>query len=171
MRRQLTTDERQPGLSGSRPALKHTQSKGENNVETKTTKQVVSEHPQYAKLIRSIVNAVGRDYMRDVYAHGANGGFPGITMTTDCMNLAWRNRTEIRALLEETYNELGEDIGQGMQSWQLIGTDYKPSEIVRAVYIEHKPRFDDDVESTIWDALPKFAAEEIARWFCEEGCI
>jgi hypothetical protein len=134
----------------------------------KKTKQVIEEHPGYAKMIRKIIREVGKKNFEDITRHGANAGFPGITYTADCMALAWSVRKEIIKLLEEYSEEYGTDIGHMMQEWQGVGKDYKINEIYKAVYLTRTPSFENDTERTVWDVLAKFAAEEVSRWFCDE---
>jgi len=81
----------------------------------KSTDQVVKEYG-HARLIRSIVRAVGKHHFRDIYNHGADAGYPGITYTSDCISLAWRNKREIRSMLEQYSEDLGEDIGEMLQT-------------------------------------------------------
>jgi hypothetical protein len=83
------------------------------------------------------------------------------------MALAWRNRADIIQIIEQYSDDLGEDIGKMLQSWRCIGTDHKQSELIRSLYRSHKPSFEDDTDRTLWNGLAWFAAEEVARWFCD----
>lgn len=133
----------------------------------KRMEEVIKEHG-HEKMIRSIVRTVGKESLKDIYNHGADAGYPGITYTTDCVNLAWKHKESIRSLIEEYAEETGDDIGAILRSWNCIGKAFKSSELVRSLYRERKPDFNNDVDNTLWNGLAWFAAEEVARWFLDE---
>lgn len=132
----------------------------------RTTNEVIKCYGHDA-LVRSFVRSVGRDSIKDIYNHGADQGFPGITMTRDCIAFAWRHRASILTLLEQDTDDFGEEVGPMMQGWKCIGKDYSTTEIVRSLYIERQPKWDNDTELTVWNALAWYAAETVARWFCD----
>jgi hypothetical protein len=134
----------------------------------KTMTQVRTENG-YDTFIRSIVNAIGRDNLEDIMNHGADCGYPGITYTADCMDIAWRNKATIRTLIERDADDCDLDVGKMLQSWKCIGSDFTIHEIVRSLYQNHRPRWESDVDRVVWNGLAWYAAETVARWFCEDN--
>lgn len=43
----------------------------------KTIKKVVSENPDYRRLINAVVSRIGKDSINDVNNHGIDGGYSG----------------------------------------------------------------------------------------------
>ena len=70
-------------------------------------------------------------------------------------------------MLEQYSEDLGEDIGEMLQTWRCIGKDYSKTELVRSLYKDRTPDWNNDTDRTLWNGLAWFAAEEVSRWFCE----
>jgi hypothetical protein len=133
-----------------------------------STEKVIREHKEHEKLIRSVIRTVGKDSLEDIYNHGADCGYLRITYTNDCIEFAWRHRESIIQLLEEFCEETGEKLGENLQGWRCIGKDYKVSELLKSLYSSRKPKWESDIDRTLWNGLAWYACEEVARWLCDE---
>ena len=65
----------------------------------KTIKKVVSENPDYRRLINAVVSRIGKDSINDVMNHGIDGGFNGFIYYSETHAFAIRHRKQIIALL------------------------------------------------------------------------
>ena len=76
----------------------------------KTKKQVISENEDRKSLINAVLNNIGMDLINDVINHGADSGFSGFIYYCDTHKFALRHRKSIVQWLEQTADELGEDV-------------------------------------------------------------
>jgi hypothetical protein len=119
------------------------------------------------KLIRAVVRALGdRSYLEDVYNHGAEGGFPGFTMSIDCEKFWRAHRIEITSLVKRLADDLGENPAQLVAGFACLKIKPEDFEDMRDVYLALGNGTPDS--SRIIDALAWFALEEVARAMCEE---
>jgi hypothetical protein len=135
----------------------------------KTIKQVLETTGISESLIRSTLRQVGdKDSLRDVYAHGASGGFCGFCYYSDTVAFYKRNRAEIVALAKNMADDLGESLIAMIAGFNCLKTSNPQErrdledEIGRALYGRIT-----DKETQVANALAWFALEEVARAFCD----
>jgi hypothetical protein len=133
-----------------------------------------------AGLIRAVIRQMGgfesfKESAPDICAHGIDGGFNGFIYHVDTVAFYGRNRAAINAMAASMASELGEG-----GAIELIGSfnclssrsqkpgsyarvpDYTADEVGATMY-GAKARMD----TQIANALAWFAAEEIARAYCD----
>lgn len=134
----------------------------------KTIKQVITEYPQHKKLINAVLRQLGdRDYLEDIYRNGINSGYSGFIYYTDTHNFAMKNRKSIIALLEEQAFDLYDnDVVEMVKSFNIFRRNGMDKDELRDLYrylggakVE---------QGSITNIMAWFAAEEIARMFCNE---
>ena len=129
----------------------------------KTTKRVIEESAIPPKLVRSVVRQLGgKEYLEDIAHYGASVGFPGFTWYTDTVAFYKRNRKEILALLKEYSADFGVKSAVEVVC-TFKGLEKEQESICRCLYgrvIEE--------DSCVANALAWFAAEEVARAFCDD---
>jgi hypothetical protein len=149
----------------------------------KTTKQVIEQSAIPAKLVRAVVrqlNGKGQidwqdthSNLSDITNHGIDGGFNGFIYTRDTVAFFKRNRKEIIEFVKQEATELGEPVIDMVARFNCLGgpasgigkeqlAEYTES-VVRCLYGR---MIDDDFN--VANALTWFAAEEVARAFCDE---
>ena len=132
----------------------------------KTIKQAAVDSGIPEKLIRSVIRQIGdKDSLKDVAAHGMDGGFCGFTYHSDTVPFFKRHRAEIRALVESMADSLGEEplaMVAGFNCLKPADHETKAS-IARCIY---GGRLTDD-DTQVANALAWFAGEEVARAFEE----
>lgn len=75
----------------------------------KTIEQVIKHSGIPAKLVRAVIRTLGgKDYLREVAAHGADAGFPGFSYYSDTEKFFNRNKKEIITLVNQWAYEHGE---------------------------------------------------------------
>jgi hypothetical protein len=115
----------------------------------------------------SLQNAVirtvgGKSYLKDVYNHGADAGYPGFTYYHDTCRFYARHKAEINSLAEEMAESLGEDVIEMVKNFNCIKGDFSTSEIAKTMYGRRTEKEKNDL-CQIDNALAWFALEEIAR--------
>jgi len=116
-------------------------------------------------LKNAIVRAVGgRQYLEDVYHHGADAGFPNFTYLSDTTRFFRRHRREIVELAEETARDMGESVLDMIASFPCLHSDVSTDEIARVLYGQWH---DDDTHVMVANAMAWFALEAVARHVCE----
>lgn len=130
----------------------------------KKTNEVINEHPEFAKLIRSVGRNLNKENYIDVYNHGIDGGFGKFVYYQDTLKFWQNNRKDITALLLETAEMLGEDVLSMIRNFNCLGSDYTIDEIGRCLYGNYSEKNPDQV----YNAFAWFAAEEVVRWYCED---
>lgn len=131
----------------------------------KTTTQVIKESNIPPRLIRAVIRQLGgKDSLPDIASHGIDGGFHGFICHVDTVAFFRRNRKEIVSLLEAVADDLGEDVITSVRSFGCFRHDPPTvTEIGRGIY---GPASIDN--PSIPNALAWFAAEEVARAFCDD---
>lgn len=125
------------------------------------------------KLIRAVVAQLGgwdsfKQSAPDINNHGISGGYGGFVYYTDTVKFYRKNKPLIVDLAEQQACELGDDAVTMVQGFYCLVNrsnrtpDYTLNEVARALY----GRYDDDL-MIIYNALAWFAAEEIARSYCD----
>lgn len=115
-------------------------------------------------LKNAVIRKVGKDSLRDVNEHGADGGFPGFIYYTDTCAFFRRHRKAIEELVAEMAGSLGEDVLKMIAGFRCLGGDFSEVEIGRVLFAPWK---DDDAHQMIGNALAWFALEEVAREVCD----
>jgi hypothetical protein len=133
----------------------------------KTTTQVIENSGIPAKLIRSVIRQLGdKDSFEDIYKHGIDGGFHGFIYYSDTVPFFKRNRKEIGELVKYWADALGQDqisLVAGFNCLKPADDETKDS-IMRCL---GGGRLTDE-DTQVANALAWFAAEEVARAFCDE---
>jgi hypothetical protein len=132
----------------------------------KTTKRVIEESNISPKLIRSVLLQLGgRESLEDISRHGISGGFSGFIYYSETVAFYKRNRKDILALLKEYASDFGlhsaAEVVSGFNC--LKGNSDLQESIGRCLY----GRITDE-DTMVANALAWFAAEEVARAFCDE---
>ena len=134
----------------------------------KTTKQVITDYPQHKKLINAVLRQLGsKDNIEDIYRNGINGGYCGFIYYTDTHNFAMKNRKSIIALLEEqAFHICNDDVVEMVKSFNTFRRNGMDKDELRDLYrylggakVE---------QGSITNIMAWFAAEEVARMFCDE---
>lgn len=139
----------------------------------KTLKSFIVESHINPKLIRAVVSQLGgwdsfKQSAININNHGINGGFSGFIYYDDTVKFYRKNKALIVNLAEQQACELGDDAVTMVQGFNCLvdvptrKPDYTMNEIAKALY----GRYDDDL-MIIYNALAWFAAEEIARSYCD----
>ena len=131
----------------------------------KTKKQVIKEHPGYRKLINAVISRIDEESIPDIINSGADAGFSGFIYYADTHKFAMYYRKQIISLLEETAEQLGEEV---------------PAMVKRFGVFRHSPADADDLrelykylgggrpaQGAITNVMAWFALEEVCRWFDE----
>lgn len=117
------------------------------------------------KLIRAVVRQSGgwesfAEMAWDISNHGINGGFHGWIYHADTVPFAKRNKAEILTMAREMANDMGEEMLAMIAGFNCLkmGTE----DVADALY---NPRSDNAPQ--VFNALAWFAAEEVARSYCD----
>ena len=131
----------------------------------KTIKKVVSENPDYRRLINAVVSRIGKDSINDVINHGIDGGFNGFIYYSETHAFAMRHRKQIVALLTEQAEQLGEEIVSMVAGFGVFRHNKMDNEDHMELYkYIGGGRCE---QSTITNLMAWFAAEEVCRMFDE----
>ena len=134
----------------------------------KTTKQVITDYPQHKKLINAVLKQLGyKEYLESIYKHGINGGYSGFIYYTETHKLAMKNRKSIIALLEElAFHLYDNDVVEMVKSFNTFRRNGMDKDELKDLYrylggakVE---------QGSITNIMAWFAAEEVARMFCDE---
>jgi hypothetical protein len=92
---------------------------------------------------------------------GANGGFTGFIYYTETTAFWRANKKNIKNLMEQEADELGESSVISMvKNFNSVKDDFSEDEIGRALY----GKFDEDLYQ-LYDTFAKYALEEVAYWY------
>lgn len=128
-----------------------------------SVKQVTNDYPQYKTLINAVVNRIGKEYIMDVVNHGIDGGFNGFIYYSDTHSFAMRYRKMIVKLLEDTADQLGEDVVNMVSHFGVFRNSPMDSEDKKDLYKYlggGRPK-----QGAITNVMAWFAAEEVCRLF------
>ena len=137
-------------------------------------------------LIQAVIDQLGdldslEGTLADIRNHGVDGGFPGFTYTSDCVEFFVAHRADIVALVKQMADDTGEPALEMVCCFNCLGghvrnAGEKASAHIRKAVLEYSesvgrciygaPLTDDDDQ--VANALAWFAAEEVARAF--EDC-
>ena len=118
-----------------------------------------------AKLIRAVVRQSGgwdsfTEMAEDITNHGVGGGFHGWIYHSDTVPFAKRNQAAIMEMAQQMADDLGEPLYRMIGGFNCL--KMAEGEVAEAI---HNPRSDDRVQ--VFNALAWFAAEEVARSYCD----
>jgi len=151
----------------------------------KTTQQVIEQSGIPARLVRAVILQTGKENLRDIAEHGVNGGFSGFIYHSDTVAFFKRNRREIAELVNSMAEDLGENPVEMVCGFGCLAgfakredhdyngnmttprrkklAEYQPS-VSRCLYGGRLT--EEDTQAA--NALAWFAAEEVARAFCND---
>lgn len=131
----------------------------------KTIKKVVSENPDYRRLINAVVSRIGKDSINDVNNHGIDGGYSGFIYYSETHDFAMKHRKQIIALLTEQAESLGEEIISMVANFGYFRRNKMDNEDRMDLYkYIGGGRCE---QGTITNLMAWFAAEEVCRMFDE----
>lgn len=131
----------------------------------KTIKKVVSENPDYRRLINAVVSRIGKDSINDVNNHGIDGGYSGFIYYSETHDFAMKHRKQIIALLTEQAESLGEEIISMVANFGYFRRNKMDNENRMDLYkYIGGGRCE---QGTITNLMAWFAAEEVCRMFDE----
>ena len=134
----------------------------------KTIKQVITDNPQHKKLINAVLKQLGyKEYLESIYKNGINGGYSGFIYYTETHQFAIKNRKSIIALLEElAFHLYDNDVVEMVKSFNTFRRNGMDKDELKDLYrylggakVE---------QGSITNVMAWFAAEEVARMFCDE---
>lgn len=128
----------------------------------KTLKQVKQENPHMLKLINAVVKQAGGIETLDGL-RSADDGYCGFIYYSDTHEFAIKNRKAITELLNETADQLGEDVVSMVCNFGVFRNNKADNQDKKDLYIflgGGKP-----AQGTITNVLAWFALEEVARLF------
>lgn len=132
----------------------------------KTKKQVLSDNPNYTRLINAVILQLGgMDNIEDINRHGISGGYSGFTYYYDTHKFAMRNRRQIVELLEEMAGSLGEDVVKMVSQFGVFRNSSMDADDKKDLYKYlggGRPE-----QGGITNVMAWFAAEEVCRMFEE----
>lgn len=126
-------------------------------------KQVISEHEDYKTLINAVINRVGLESVEDINSHGISGGYGGFIYYSDTHSFAMRYRKMIVRLLEETADQLSQDVVSMVSNFGVFHHSPMDAEDKKDLYKYLGGGRPD--QGTITNVIAWFAAEEVCRWF------
>lgn len=113
------------------------------------------------KLKNAVIRKVGgKTYLKDVYNHGADAGFPGFIYYADTVKFYRKYRGEINEMAKEIADSMGESTISMVKSFRCLNNDYSEDDIAEVMFARWK---DDNHFTQIGNALAWFALEETAR--------
>jgi len=118
-----------------------------------------------AKIIRAVVRQSGgwdsfTEMAEDITNHGVDGGFHGWIYHSDTVPFAKRNQAAIMGMAQDLAYDLGEPLYRMIGGFNCL--KMAEGDVAEAI---HNPRSDDKVQ--VFNALAWFAAEEVARSYCD----
>jgi hypothetical protein len=122
-----------------------------------------------SKLIRAVIRQLGgreafRDSASDIAEHGIDGGFTGFTWYAETVSFFKRNREAILNLAESQAEDMGVSVLEMVQGFRFLRDDpYTIGQIAKALYGPIRP----DGDKSIPSAMAWYAAEEVARAYCQ----
>jgi len=131
----------------------------------KTIKQVISDYPNYKRLINAVISRIGKDSVEDVNNHGIDGGFSGFIYYADTHAFAMRHRKQIVQLLEELADSLGEEVVSMVSNFGVFRRSKMDKDDRKDLYLYlggGRPE-----QGAITNVMAWFAAEEVCRMFEE----
>lgn len=139
------------------------------NYEFKTKTEVLKEYPSYKTLINAVYDALGDDReeveneLHNIYTSGMDGGIANFIYYSDTHKFAMKHRKSIVDLLEDTADQLGEEVTEMVGNFGAFRRGGMDKDEKKDLY---KYLGGGKVEQgTITNLMCWFAVEEVARWF------
>jgi hypothetical protein len=139
-----------------------------------TYKSFLENHEDNKSLISAVKKQLGCDSVNEFFDElvnvvksscGANAGFSGFIYYTETAAFWRANRKNIKNLMEQEADELGESSVISMvKNFNSVKDDFSEDEIGRALY----GKFDENLY-LLYDTFAKYALEEIAYWYDSEN--
>lgn len=128
----------------------------------KTLKTVKQEGPEYKKLIQAVINQLGgMDYIGQI--RSAEDGYPGFTYYADTHKFAMKNRAQIVQLLQDTADQLGEEVVSMVKNFGVFRNNPADNDDLQDLYRflgGGRPK-----QGIITNIMAWFALEEVNRMF------
>ncbi len=131
--------------------------------EIKSISKVIKENPNYAKLIKAVIDNVGIKSVNDINNHGIDGGFNGFIYYSDTRIFAIKHQKQIVEMLEEMADSMGEEVVSMVSHFGVFRNNPMDSDNKKDLYkylSGVKPS-----QGTITNVMAWFAAEEVCRMF------
>jgi hypothetical protein len=134
---------------------------------SRTLAQFIKQSSIPAALIRATVRQFGgfdnfKESAPDVTNHGIDGGFRSFIYYADTCAFYARNQKLIAELAESMAEMFGQSATGMIEGFNCLNGDYSEGEVGRTLY---GPKRQHDTQ--IANALAWFAAEEVARAYCD----
>ena len=129
----------------------------------KTKKQVLSENPELKTIINAVINRIGMDSVNDVNNHGAECGFSGFIYYAETHRFAMMHRKTICAMLEESADDLGEEVVAMVANFGVFRNSPMDKEDRKELYKYISGARCE--QSAITNLMAWFALEEVCRLF------
>ena len=137
----------------------------------KTLANVLRDNSDNSAIINAVVNQLGvgkgedlRQQMDNVIHGGAACGIPGFTSYFDTFNFAKKNRGNIVKLLNESADQLGEDVVKMVSNFGVFRHSQMDGEDKQDLYC-YIGGGKITESNTITNVMAWFALEEVARMF------
>jgi len=139
-------------------------------MKTPSLSSLVASSSIPSPLIRAVVRQMGgwetfANYAPDIARHGISGGFNGFIYYADTESFAKANKDEILELASSQAQEIGYDSTFAMVRafGCLKGDEFTDGDLMRAFCRGRNP----EVGPNLLNALAWYAAEEVARAYCD----
>lgn len=132
---------------------------------TKSIASVKREFSQHKRLISAVISQLGgTESMQDICNYGINGGYSGFVYYYDTHRFAMRNRKAIVAMLEDMADQLGEDVVQMVNNFGVFRGSMDADDKKDLYRYLGGAKVE---QGAITNVMAWFAAEEVARMFCD----
>lgn len=137
----------------------------------KKLNEVIQEHSEYAKIIRSVYRKIGRGSVAYVNEHGADAGYNGFIYYSDTVPFAFKYRKDIYNMLTDDAREFGYQITEMVKGFGAFPKYSKgdpkarqyEDEAVRDVFYYFAGR--KKIDAQIPNLMAWYALETVCRWF------
>lgn len=124
---------------------------------------VCKDYPEYAPLIKAVIREIGIEAVEDVNNSGADAGFGGFTYTNDTHKFAMKYQKYIIALLENTADQLGDEVVSMVKNFGMYGGSMDKEELRELyAYLSMSKKLE---QGGITNTMAWFALEEVCRMF------
>jgi len=130
----------------------------------KTIKSVISENSDYKTLINAVVSRIGKESIMGVVNHGIDGGFNGFIYYSDTHKFALQYRKLIVKLLEESAEQMGEDVCEMVNNFGIFKGKMDRDEKNDLYKYLGGAKVQ---QGSVTNIMAWFAAEEVCRMFDE----
>lgn len=130
----------------------------------------IKNNPDHAKLIRGVVKQLGgyevaKEMFEDICTHGIQGGFFGFVYYSDTVSFAKKYQKEIRALLEEQADSLGEEVPEMIKNFGYFRNNKPDKEDIKDIYLFLSGQCGRCGGHAVPNLMAWYAAEEVSRMF------